>query len=317
MTLVDTLCRNADVLDSIDTLTPVMKRALMEFLNFTELGAVSPDCPSLQLLNGNAEGWCNVMHYWKTADFIRRAVPYVFALDYRLTATQKCLAWLFGYTAHVVTDMTVHPVVSLKVGPYEKNKRAHRLCEMHQDIYIFHKMGLGEITQAEFLRDCGIASCAAAKDKKKLEPAIVKLWCHCLAGTPLASIRMNSGLKAPTAAPDPDAWFTHYVGLMDKFVEEGGKLPLLCRAITKAEGLVYPELKELKPTYIKKLKTPFKATMDYDQVFAQAQQSVKQAWRELGQALDRGNAAFFTLANGNLDTGLDEANNSIFWKGAA
>jgi hypothetical protein len=27
------------------------------------------------------------MHYWGTADFIRRAVPYVNALDFRLTAT--------------------------------------------------------------------------------------------------------------------------------------------------------------------------------------------------------------------------------------
>ncbi len=315
--VVDSLCQGGDVLDSIETLTPVMKRALMQFLNFAELGAVSPDCPSLKLLDRDAEGWGNVMHYWKTADFIRQAVPYLFALDYRLTGTQKCIAWLFGYTAHVVTDLTIHPVVSLKVGPYEQNKRAHRLCEMHQDVYIFHQLNGGEITRAEFIRDCGMASCAADGDDEKLDPAIVRLWCHCLAASPRASIQMPPDLRAPHAPPDPDEWFDHYVDLMDKFVEEGGKLPLLCRKIAKDQGLVYPELRELKRTYINRLKTPLNTVLNYDQVFGRAQANVKEVWRQLGAALDRGTPELFTLSNGNLDTGLDEAKHSIYWKANA
>ena len=46
---------------------------------------------------------------------------------------RKRLAWLFGYAAHVTMDVTIHPIVELKVGPYAENKRAHRVCEMHQD----------------------------------------------------------------------------------------------------------------------------------------------------------------------------------------
>ena len=37
-------------------------------------------------------------------------------------AQQKGLAWLLGYCAHVATDVTIHPVVEMKVGPYDENK---------------------------------------------------------------------------------------------------------------------------------------------------------------------------------------------------
>jgi hypothetical protein len=43
--LVDSLCHNADLLDEISGLTPQMKRSLMKFINFCELGAISPDAP--------------------------------------------------------------------------------------------------------------------------------------------------------------------------------------------------------------------------------------------------------------------------------
>ena len=54
ITLVDSLCQDADALDSIDTLSPTMKRALMQFNNFCELGAVSPDTPYLTLLSADS-----------------------------------------------------------------------------------------------------------------------------------------------------------------------------------------------------------------------------------------------------------------------
>lgn len=48
--LVDLLCQDGDALDGIATLTPAMKRALMQFNNFCELGAISPAAP-LALMN--------------------------------------------------------------------------------------------------------------------------------------------------------------------------------------------------------------------------------------------------------------------------
>lgn len=290
-----------------------MKRALMQFDNFCELGAVSPDCPYLKLLSADAACWANVMHYWKTADFIRRAVPYVYGLDFRVIDTQKCFAWLFGYTAHVVTDFTIHPVINLRVGPYEQNKKAHRLCEMNQDVYIFHKLGFGEVGTAEYIKRCGIESCADQADEDKLDPAIRKLWSQCLEAIPLNTIKMKDGLPAPQGPPDPDEWFHHYVMMIDKFAEEGGKFPWLCREITEAEGLVYPQLDEVDQSYIQNLKTPQNTLLNYDQVFEQARQNVMKTWRELGAALDNGDQNLFTLPNGDLDTGLAEDGKSIFW----
>ena len=313
ITLVDSLCQNADALDGIDTLSPTMKRALMQFNNFCELGAVSPDTPYLKLLSADSACWANVMHYWKTADFIRRAVPYVNALDFRLTSTQKCFAWLFGYTAHIVTDFTVHPVINLRVGPYEQNKLQHRLCELSQDVYIFHKLGFGEVSRAEYIKRCGIDSCADETDDDKLDPAVRKLWCHCLGGYDLSTIKMKDALPAPKGPPDPDEWFDHYVGMIDKFAEEGGKFPWLCRHIVEAEGLVFPQLDEVDQTFVQNLKMPDGTTATYDQVFERARQNVMKAWRELGAALDAGDFNLFTLANGDLDTGLTDNNQSIFW----
>ena len=313
ITLVDSLCQNADALDGIDTLSPTMKRALMQFNNFCELGAVSPDTPYLKLLSADSACWANVMHYWKTADFIRRAGPYVNALDFRLTATQKCFAWLFGYTAQVVTDFTVHPEINLRVGPYEQNKLQHRLCELSQDVYIFHKLGFGEVSRAEYIKRCGIDSCADETDDDKLDPAVRKLWCHCLGGYDLSTIKMKDALPAPKGPPDPDAWFDHYVGMIAKFAEEGGKFPWLCRHIVEAEGLVFPQLDEVDQTFVQNLKMPDGTTATYDQVFERARQNVMKAWRELGAALDAGDFNLFTLANGDLDTGLTDNNQSIFW----
>ena len=313
ITLVDSLCQNADALDGIDSLTPSMKRALMQFDNFCELGAVSPDTPYLKLLSADSACWANVMHYWKTTDFIRRAVPYVHALDFRLTATQKCFAWLFGYTAHVVADFTVHPVINLRVGPYEQNKLQHRLCEMNEDVYIFHKLGFGDVSGAEYIKRCGIDSCADETDEDNLDPAVRKLWFYCLEGFPLDSIKMKDGLPAPKGPPDPDEWFAHYVGMIDKFAEEGGKFPWLLRELVGAEGLVFPQLDEVDQTFIQNLKMPDGTTANYDQVFERARQNVIATWRELGAALDAGDLNLFTLANGDLDTGLADNNQSIFW----
>ena len=313
MSVVDKLRWKQDLLASAGRTGEIARYAVKQFANFCELGSVSPDLPYLHLFHAGSKGWGNVMHYWKTADFIRRAVPHVHGLDFRLVDTQKCFAWLFGYTAHVVADFTVHPVINLRVGPYEQNKKAHRLCELNQDVYIFHKLGFGEVGTAEYIKRCGIGSCADQADEDKLDPAIRKLWSECLEAILLNTIKMKDGLPAPQGPPNPDEWFHHYVTMIDKFAEEGGKFPYLCREIAEAEGLVYPQLDEVDQSYIQNLKTPQNAILNYDQVFKQARQNVMKTWRELGAALDSGDHNLFTLRNGDLDTGLAEDGKTIFW----
>jgi hypothetical protein len=317
ITLVDSLCQDADILDSIPGLTSKMKYSLMKFVNFCELGAISPDAPYLKLSSKDAARWANFMHYWKTADFIRRAVPYVYAMDFRTTDAQKCLAWLFGYGAHIVTDLTVHPVVNLRVGLYEQNKREHRRCELNQDVYIFHELGFGDVSSAEYIERCGIQSCAAEGQRGKLDPAIRKLWCYCLDDGPLGSIQMKNGLPAPHALPDPDEWFAHYVTMIGKFAEEGGRIPWLSREIVEAHGLVFPQLNEVDYTFIEGLILPDGTTGNYDQVFERARKNVMQTWDELGTALDTNRPDLLTLVNGDLDTGIADNNQHIFWQNIA
>lgn len=318
LTLVDKLCQDGDALDGIGTLTPAMKVALKTCRPFCELGAISPDAPYLQILSGDAARWANVMHYWKTADFVRHAIPLVFNMDYRFTDSQKCLAWLFGYAAHLVTDLTIHPVVKVRVGSYDQNKRMHRICEINQDVYIFHQQGFGDITAAEYIDGCGIRSCADPADGGRLDAAVRELWSMCLSRHLPDGISMQSKLMAPEHEPDPDAWFAHFVQLLDKFVEDGGLSPLLFRNISEAVGVVYPKRSKVEMKYIRNLEIPGEGEpTNYDYIFDRTRQNVISTWRELGSALDTGDKDLFRLANGNLDTGRNDSNRLIFWEDMA
>jgi hypothetical protein len=309
ITLADTLSGDADGLDTVDTLTPTIKHALLEFLNYCELGAVSPDYPYLALLDEEAAGWANAMHYYGTADFVRRAVPYICKLTDRV-ARRKCIAWLFGFASHVVADLTIHPIVNLKVGPYEKHKAEHRLCEMHQDVYIFHQMGLGDIGDAEYIKRAGIASCV--DEHHALDPMIVDLWVHCLDEIPMG-IDVKPGIKGPTAKPDPREWHQSFVSLIDGFAEEGRRLPPLSRHFCEDRGLVYPAFSDLNMEFIENLRTPEGTTASYDVIFKRARDDVKQVWQQLGQALTNAAPEQFVLANADLDTGMDAAGRLLFW----
>ncbi len=106
------------------------------FLKYAELGAVSPDYPYLTLKRGQKK-WADAMHYTRNASLLRAGVAAVTKLPPDLQS--KATAWLLGFAAHMTTDMTIHPVVELRVGPYKGNEGEHRRCEMHQDAFIFGK----------------------------------------------------------------------------------------------------------------------------------------------------------------------------------
>jgi hypothetical protein len=317
ITVVNTLCTTGEVLESIETLTRVMRYSLRKYLNFCELGAVSPDCPQLKLPDLSAAAWSQVMHHGKTADIVRQAVPLVFAMDWRRAATQQCIAWLFGYVGHLVTDMTVHPVLNLKNGTYAEHPRTHRVCEMNQDVYIFHQRGLGEVTKAEYLRECGIGTCSTTGDARKLAPAVARLWTKSLKAVQSAKQTPKPATPKPAKPPEPDEWYHHFVAILDKFVEEGGRLPRFLRGFLESEGLVFPEIENVRREYLRNLPTPLGETLDYDELFERVQANLKRTWRELGLALDLGQPELFTLPNGDLDSGLDEAGQSVFWRNNA
>lgn len=109
---------------------------------FLELGCISPDYPYLDIMSGDSKKWADSMHYTHTCQPIYFGAEFVREFS-KGVARDKCLAWLMGYAAHVVTDMCIHPVVEIKVGHYDQNKTSHRRCEMHQDAHIFRRLGTG------------------------------------------------------------------------------------------------------------------------------------------------------------------------------
>ena len=141
-------CREPARLES-HNFPPAAIIAVLDYFRFCELGAISPDYPYLDIAHPDACQWADRMHYQKTGDMVKTGIDLIRKLDG--TAQQKAFAWLLGYTSHVVTDETIHPVVELKVGEYQKNKGRHRICEMHQDAYIFQQLNIGEIGLAEHL----------------------------------------------------------------------------------------------------------------------------------------------------------------------
>lgn len=318
ITLAGSLC-GSDQLDRVTEVPDYIKAALGRYSKFCELGAVSPDYPYLVLRDNEAKGWANVMHYWQTADFLRRGVSLLSAVgDLQSTDAQKCIAWLFGYASHVVADLTVHPVIELIVGgPYAGHETEHRVCEMHQDVYIFQKRLKLEIGSAEHLRASGIRDCGEILgDIHHLATPIKRLWTAILNEISLDQVILPGQVPKPCTAPQPDRWHHHYVTKIDNFAEEG-KWLFLARGFFESQGLVYPPCDKVQAQFINNLELPGGGTANYEEVFDRATGNVIETWRQLGTAFTKADSKLVTLANANLDTGWADAAQAgaprLFW----
>ena len=103
------------VLESIG-LDMRISKMLREWSNYAKLGAVSPDLPYL----GFGKKWADKFHYERTSQIVREGLDTLFGESFE-EAYEKQIAWLFGYAAHLVTDLYIHPVIEKKVGPYAEN----------------------------------------------------------------------------------------------------------------------------------------------------------------------------------------------------
>ena len=278
--------------------------ALQRHLPFCELGAVSPDYPYLAIANAQAKRWADAMHYSNTGARIRIGVAEV----QRLTGADrlKAFAWLAGYAAHMITDVTIHPVVELKVGPYEQNQTAHRVCEMHQDAHVYRRLGLGPIGMAEHL-DSGIGKCNGPRGADQLDPLIASLW--------KAMLEQSEPPAPDSDGPDVDLWHCSFVNAVDK-IEEGGRLFPLARHVAVNCGLTYPDEARIDQQYIAALNTP-EGEQTYDQIFDRAVKNVIAAWRVLAGAVFLNETEYTSeFGNWNFDTGKDEAGTLVFWRAA-
>ncbi|BCT68367.1 zinc dependent phospholipase C family protein [Nitrosospira sp. NRS527] len=286
-------------------LTPEAIVPVLDYFRFCELGAVSPDYPYLDIAHPDACQWADRMHYQKTGDMIKAGIDLIRKLEG--ASQQKTFAWLLGYTSHVVADVTIHPVIELKVGEYQKNKGKHRICEMHQDAYIFQRLNIGEIGLGEHL-DSGIWGCCDKPDSGKLDPIIVRTWQRML-----ETCYSNPYQSNP---PIIDNWHGAFKFIVDK-AEEGGALPPFARHVATNLGLTYPAIADLDNQYLKGLATPL-GPMNYDQIFERAMENVLTAWSYIASAVFTKDDAYQTASvNWNLDTGRDADGNYVYWKGHA
>jgi zinc dependent phospholipase C len=279
---------------------------LQRYSSYCELGAVSPDYPYLAVTHVGAKHWADKMHYDHTGDIVYAGVQRLRRMSG--PAQQRGLAWLLGYTAHLTTDVTIHPVVERKVGPYEQNKLAHRVCEMNQDAYIFDRLDLGGIGLAEYL-DSGIATCRHSSDASRLDEVITTLWTGMLRDVHEGEAARNS--------PDPDCWHIAFKFLVDKIAENGGWLVPLSRHTIGDTGTFYPHRKDVDRQYIDALEVPGGGRMSYDDIFDMAVRNVVDRWRAVAcSVLEGSDECLASVGNWNLDTGVDASNRLVFWRTA-
>jgi hypothetical protein len=316
MSVADSLCDEPEFLASAGRIGQVVRFAIEEYKNFCELGSVSPDLPYLDFLHANSKGWANVMHYWRTSDIIRSGIGHFAgrSLEVQDDDVLRSLAWLFGYSAHVVTDLTVHAVLAVSGYPYATNPTGHRLCELNQDAYIFKKLNGEEASDVRYIENCGIASCADPNHPGRLHPAVRELWLSCLSGISPAEVHIQNGEPGPTSGPTPDVWFADYTQRLGEYVEQGGGFILFFREILEKEGVCLPESGEVDMKYIADLKTPTNQPTNYDAVFDMTLANVRSTWLQLCGALAARDQRVFALKNADLDTGeADDDKKQIFF----
>ena len=282
---------------------------------FLELGSISPDYPYMHIGSGDSKAWADAMHYTHTCNAIYVGGELVRALPQGIVK-EKCLAWYMGFTAHVIADMSVHPVVELKVGQYDGNETSHRRCEMHQDAYIFRRVGTTMPQTAQHL-GATILRCGDPMDPEQLDPDIKELW-----NGVLKIVHPQLILDDP---PDMDKWHLRCNTILGKLLPTTSRFIGFARHVCDGLAIDYPVPEEIdKQEYIESLLVPAlrgtEKRMHYDDIFDQAVGNIQRVWLNVTRfALGYGDVIAFRDEEWNLDTGrnmLAKEEMPVFW-GAA
>ena len=276
-----------------------LSKMLREWSNYVLLGAVSPDLPYL----GFGKKWADRFHYEQTSQIVREGLVALMDKPFDSVRTPKQIAWLFGYAAHLVTDLYVHPVIEKKVGPYAENATEHRICEMNQDVWILKKEMFADVGRCEIF-DNTIKTCTeTGAEGYFVDDAISEFW----------KVLIKK-VYSPLKNPSPRTWFSCFVALMDKFAENPNKHPIITRAALKYSHCGYPSKPNMD--YVDNLHRPNGERVDFYTVFNEAVEKVKMFWAQMAKAIRTKDVSCFTLPDGNLDTGklLSDPETSIFWE---
>ncbi len=277
------------------------KRALEKWKSFCIVGSVAPDYPYLDLLDGNSSIWADAMHKSRAVTLLRNGVVRVRDIA-DTNVRQKCIAWLFGFAAHVATDGTIHPVVNLKVGPYEDNKTKHRRCEMSQDVYAHKRLNLGAL---EFNKQISVNvdDTSDITNQDRMDMDVAQLWQDMLSDV---YYEHDPKLEPPKVHD----WHCAMRRMME-LAQSGNKLFPFARHVAANLALVYPVVPEVE--YIRHLDVPGGETMNFEALFQKALNNIVELWGLLALSLQRHESPLDTLSSWSLDTGINENNLMTYW----
>jgi hypothetical protein len=301
ITLVN-MFRGTNRLDKLAGMPAGAKSSLLKSFKFCELGAVSPDYPYLAVGDSDAAKWADLMHYTRTGEIVRAGIKHLRPLHEAVQ--RKCLTWLLGYCAHVVTDVTIHPIVEMKVGTYAANKTAHRICEMNQDAYIFPWLNLGNAGLSDHL-ESGIANCTDPSDDDLLDRDVVAIWNAILQEVHPAEYAANP--------PDIDKWHDGFNIVVETISETGNHLFPFARHLAADSGMLYPSYDGVDRQFIDNLATPI-GRENYDAIFDRAIENVGSIWVSVANGVLKGDTTYLAkIGDWDLDTGRDSSNKLAFW----
>jgi hypothetical protein len=288
------------------------------------LGGVSPDYPYLGL---DAE-WADRMHKGKTNEMIFRAMSIVHQTRAKQPDAQvwrQQFAWLLGFVSHIIADVTIHPVVNIRVGKYEQHKENHRYCEMNQDVWIYKEITGIELHVSDNMKS-QIRSCGTAID---LNDDIENLWKSCL-----------ENAYSPGRLQDDqiDKWHAFFIKLVD-LAEVGRKIPVFGRHMASG-ALAYPAMNELDRSYYEDIQVPISSNVinidnpentffeqpkdigdptSFHAIFEKTSAHILEAWKILSDDLFASDGTLgerhkTVFGDWSLDTGIDNSRKELrFW----
>ncbi|MEI6215022.1 MAG: hypothetical protein WCP10_13025, partial [Desulfuromonadales bacterium] len=190
---------------------------------------------------------------------------------------------------------------------YAENQKMHRICEMNQDSYIYHRMNLGEIGESpEF--SLQVKQCASSDDFSCLDSDISELWKGMFAD-------VHPQLYAANP-PDCDHWQRRFAELTDGQSPSGKRLFPLASVIAEKMGLAYPVYDKVDHQFIEEQLVPSGKPLHlhYDEIFDHALGNVTTVWRQVERAVCDSTANIPVFGEWNLDNGLDEHGRLVFWE---
>jgi len=275
--------------------------------HFVCLGAVGPDYPYLtELLGGflKIHSWADRMHYENTNEFVRQGIKNLTALNGN--SFNVCLAWLCGFTTHVIADSVIHPAVLSTVGPYIFNSGEHRHCELIQDSYIFHEIKGIELGYSDYVKL--FLMCSDPKNKNKINRDLGAFWPKTLKETHPAAVEHFDKI-------DPDRWHENFLSKISSAADPVA----VFRHFAEEKNLAYKKTKDITKEewkqFVDKVKLPGNRTGQFKKdAFDKTVKAVIDVWGKLFIDVENKNpdGCLTYLKNWNLDTGVDE-DIAYFW----